>query len=38
MANDSLYDKIFDKVVASSDKLFKIEVPNKTMEIRIGRI
>ena len=32
MLRDSLYDKIFDKVVASSDKLFKIEVPNKTMK------
>jgi hypothetical protein len=32
MAKDSLYDKIFAKVVASNDKLFKIEVPNKTMK------
>jgi hypothetical protein len=32
MAKDSLYDKIFAKVVASSDKLFKIEVPNKPMK------
>jgi hypothetical protein len=32
MAKDSLYEKIFDKVVASSDKLFKIEIPNKTMK------
>jgi hypothetical protein len=29
---DSIYDKIFSKVVASEDKLFKIEVPNKTMK------
>ncbi len=32
MAKDSLYNKIFAKVVASSDKQFKIEVPNKTMK------
>jgi hypothetical protein len=31
MAKDSIYDKIFD-IVASSDKLFQIEVPNKTMK------
>lgn len=31
-AKDSLHDKIFAKVVASDGKLFKIEVPNKTMK------